>query len=109
MASSLIIAAVTMRLTLGLLGVTPLMAWLAGLMYSFTVWHLRNIAPEGNMPMALGYSLAPLAVYALAACHQQRPRLSQLLLAGLGIGLLILTHHIDSVHNAFAVIGLEII
>ncbi|HID41920.1 MAG TPA: hypothetical protein EYP33_07205, partial [Pyrodictium sp.] len=109
MVSSLIIAAMAMRLALGLLSVTPLVAWLAGLMYSFTVWHLRNIAPEGNMPMAFGYALAPLAVYALAACHQQRPRLSRLLFAGLGIGLLILTHHTSAVFTILSLIPVALV
>ena len=67
-------------------------AAVAGIVYSLSMWHLRMGSPEGNLPMNLGYSLAPFFLYLLKLVSKGGSKV-EYFVSVFGLALIVLVHH----------------
>ncbi len=78
----------------------------AGLIYGFSSWHLRMISAEGNLPMFLGFSAAPVTLLAAERILEPGADWRSVLPSAAGFGLLVLIHHTSALSAVVAVLPL---
>ena len=99
------LSAITMYLALRILGFSRWSSLVAGVVYATSPWVFRVVAPEGNLPRAFGFTVAPLVLIALYAVVRFRSTTSALL-AGLLFALPLLAHHSLAVTISVSSLGL---
>ncbi|KUJ99684.1 MAG: hypothetical protein XD43_0648 [Thermococcales archaeon 44_46] len=88
---AILAGAVSMRLLLKELGFSDASSYLSGVVYAFSIYHLRVLSPEGNFPRFIALNLAPLLILALLHITRRDWRYS--VLSGLFLATVGLAHH----------------
>ncbi|ALV63707.1 6-pyruvoyl-tetrahydropterin synthase related domain / conserved membrane protein [Thermococcus sp. 2319x1] len=88
---SILLGAISARLLLRELGFSDASSYLAGIVYAFSIYHLRVLAPEGNFPRFVALNVAPL--FLLAFLYVTRRNWKYSILSGLFLAIVGLTHH----------------
>ena len=99
------LSAITMYLALRILGFSRWSSLVASVVYATSPWVFRVVAPEGNLPRAFGFTVAPLVLIALYAVARSRS-ITSALLAGLFFALPLLAHHSLAVTITASSLGL---
>ncbi len=88
---AILVGALSMRALLKELGFSDASSYLSGIVYAFSVYHLRVLSPEGNFPRFVALNVAPLFI--LAFIYITRKNWRYAVLSGLFLAAVGLAHH----------------
>ncbi|ASJ01194.1 6-pyruvoyl-tetrahydropterin synthase-related protein [Thermococcus gorgonarius] len=88
---AILVGALSTRILLKELGFSDASSYLSGIVYAFSVYHLRVLSPEGNFPRFFAINLAPLFILALLYITRKNWRYA--VLSGLFLAAVGLAHH----------------
>jgi len=100
-------SAITMYLAMRISGFGKISSFIASVIYSTNPWIFRAIAPEGNLPRAFGFAVAPLILIALHIVFHSN-KINRILLAGLLTSIVILAHHTLALSITISFLGIMI-
>ncbi|MDV3103956.1 6-pyruvoyl-tetrahydropterin synthase-related protein [Thermococcus waiotapuensis] len=88
---AILVGALSTRILLKELDFPDASSYLSGIVYAFSVYHLRVLSPEGNFPRFLAINVAPLFLLALLYITRRNWRYA--VLSGLFLAVVGLAHH----------------